>query len=322
MKTIWKIIIFIGVIAVIFLIRTYTFTPTLTPETAQVCSLLNRHNKIDWTETQHTTDSTQGQQILNQLADVISDNEIYELSKSLIPIQRAYAAYLAQTNTLLNFESLVHQHLNDAAEVELHISRNKTRNKIGDIYLQVLFSKLNYNQQEKVDSLVIFNKNNKLQFRKEALCRQAGNINFYERIREICKIEPAKENYIHLAKYKQDQDVPIFQRELKKIYSKNINYILEAVTIFPHPQFLGSLINIFDYIDNNNLPEHVNTDLLFAALLKYKEPVIFSRLQTILINNHQCYPESLQTSVFNAIMDSNSDYYIPLTYIKVKTVRQ
>lgn len=322
MKTIWKIILFIGVLFSIIMIRTFSFTPTLSDKTAELCSQIARHNKIDWTDSNLSSEKTPGLVILTNLSSVISNNEVYELSKSLIPVQRAYAAYLAQSASLLNIESLVLQHLNDAAEVELHINNTKSRNKVGDIYLDALFSKLEISQQEYIDSILIFNKNNKLNSRKNALDRQAGNFIFYERIREICKIEPAKENYIHLAKYQQEQDVTLFKRELKKIYSKNINYILEAVTIFPHPQFLPLLMDVFGYVEKEKLPEHISPNLLFEALLQYKDPTVFSKLQHVLINSENKYPESYVSAAYSAIQKTKSEYYLSLCSVKEKTVMQ
>lgn len=320
MKTIWKIILFIGVLLSIILIRTFSFTPTLSDNTAELCSKIARHNKIDWTHSNTSAEKSPGQIILEDLSSVISNNEIYELSKSLIPIHRAYAAYLANANSISDIELLILQHLNDAAEIELQIADTKSRNKVGDIYLETLFPKLGYTQQYRIDSLLIFNKNNKLHFRKEALERQAGNFVFYERIREICKLEPAKENYIHLAKYQQEQDISLLKRELKKIYSKNLNFILEAVTFFPHPQFLPLLLDVMGYVEKEKLPQHINPDLLFGALLQYKDPIIFSKLQHIIINGKGVYPESFVSAAYTAIQKNNSDYYKTLCTINGKTV--
>ncbi|MGL4806447.1 MAG: hypothetical protein ACRDD8_00140 [Bacteroidales bacterium] len=322
MKTIWKIIIFIGVLLSIIMIRTFTFTPVLSDKTSEFCSQIARHNKIDWSDSDVSSNQTPGLQILTNLSSVVTNNEICELSKSLIPVQRAYAAYLAKSNSVSNIEPLILQHLNDAAEVELQIANVKSRNKVGDIYLETLFPKLEPVQQNRIDSLLIFNRNNKLRFRKEALDRQAGNRIFYERIREICKVEPAKENYIHLAKYQQEQDVTLLKRELKKIYSKNLNYILEAVTVFPHPQFLPLLMDVFGYVEKEKLPKHINPDLLFGALLQYKDPTVFSKLQHVLINGERLYPEPFVSAAYTAIQKANSEYYLPLCTIKENTVMQ
>ncbi|RYE52216.1 MAG: hypothetical protein EOP48_16950 [Sphingobacteriales bacterium] len=148
--------------------------------------------------------------------------ELLDLTNDTNAVVRCYAfqALAARRNT--DLFSIVVQHLSDTATVHTLYGCLGSSQKAGDIFLETLkenrgngtFKQLNEKQKVTIDSLLLFDDNNRLQARDELLAKIQPLEKYYERLKQIAIEEKNKVAVVTLAKYRKKQALNLFKVRL------------------------------------------------------------------------------------------------------------
>jgi hypothetical protein len=146
--------------------------------------------------------------------------------------------------------------------------------KAGDFMLEQVYSKcgMDYNrhldpeQRATVDSLLIYEKDNRLKWRDKVLSRIEPLKRYYIGVRRLATVEKNKAAIEALSKYKKQQDIPVIKELLTD--SNNQEFGFEAVKNFPDRSFYPYLEKALkDEIKNG-----IDNDMqeLYYAIVQYK----------------------------------------------------
>lgn len=312
MKNICKIGLFLLTVIAIFMVREYMFSPTLSAEVSALTKVLTRKNQIEWNVFDPKDMTSSGYQLLHKINAVASDEEILQLTESLEPHVRVYGVILASQREAIDKRMLLLSHLKDAAEVEVRASGKSSRMKVGDFYIHFLYPCMSGKHQSSIDSMILYDKTNKLACIKDVMNRSSENGKHYLRIREIYCKEYQKDALVYLAKFQQEQDIPYILNDLKCFYSSDVNRALNAVIVFPNPVFLPVLIEMYSLLLQNKLHDSVDISLLFKALVNYELLKVYALLKNSIINSDEVFVKNNLPLLKQVISESNSSFYKPL----------
>lgn len=315
MKNIWKIVIFISVLISVVLIRECTLIPdyssALIPHTRE----LSKKNYIDWDILKASDSLTSGQELYNCMQQIATVKDICLMTTSLQPVMRVYAASMAKEYDDIGHFDILCDHLDDIAEVEVKSQHSVYRRKVGDFYVHFLYDRLTAKQKEQIDSIVIFDKTNRLEARSAAMARCSPDPRYYERIRELYYREFQKNALIYLARFRKEQDVAFIQQELSRFYNPNINEALAAVYEFPQPLFLQPLLDLYALLLEDKLNKSIDPLLLFKALMSYESIKVYAVLKKSIQNADHHFINNYGDDFRNALLDVNSSFFVPLNQV-------
>lgn len=312
MKNIWKIVIFVSVLITVVLIRECTLIPDYSSSLIPYTSKISKKNYIDWDILHSTELLTDGKSLFDGMQKYATEKDIQLMTNSLQPVMRVYAACLAKENDKVHHYEILCDHLNDIAEVEVRFLQSAYRKKVGDFYMLFLYDHLSPSQKQQVDSIILFDKTNKLDARTTVMERLSPDPRYYTRIRELYSKEYQKNALVFLARFRNQQDVDFIQHELTRFYNPNMNEALAAVCEYPAPLFLPSLFDLYTLFLDEKLSSAVDSELLFRALMSYESIKVYALLKNTIRNADSVFIRNNEVKFLRALSQMNSTFYSPL----------
>lgn len=195
--------------------------------------------------------------------------------------QNCYSFEALATRKDSNIYSVLIKHLTDTAIIPTFQGCLISSLSVGDYFLEVVTPqhvnldayKLTEIERKKIDSIIIFGKNVKLNAKSEVLKKIKPEPHYYNRIREILINEKDDNALIALSKFQQQQDKEFI---IERLTSNNQNiqyYGLQAVKYFPDSAFFTYLSAIHsDEIKKSTGFNHSLIRVLYLAIVQYKNP--------------------------------------------------
>jgi hypothetical protein len=188
----------------------------------------------------------------DQLKTHASKEELIELTDHPNGAVRCYAFWALSYDQHTNLLPIVLKHINDDESVETQFGCIGSRTKVGDFFIDIVtplhldqnLKKLGPEQLAELDSILIFTANN-LNARLRAIGAAKPAEKWYPRIRELIVKEDIQMALVALAKYQKTEDIELILKNKEKSKSNAgvYWYTYEAISEFPHPDFLPFLEN-------------------------------------------------------------------------------
>jgi len=203
-------------------------------------------------------------------------DELRQLASHSNPVVRCYSFQaLAERKDSMTFEILLN-HLSDNAYVNTFQGCVQSETIVGDFFLGVVSNSRYPNpdgyaltglQQQKIDSLLIFEPKIRLYARERLLRDIKPRDTYHQRIRELVVMENLPTAAIALARFKDERDVEIikslFEDEDKEYFA------IYATREFPHNDLYPQLVRIFEREWDKKTYNYSKWRMLFQALAQY-----------------------------------------------------
>lgn len=208
-----------------------------------------------------------------------TDEELIKLTNHENSTVKCYSFQaLAERNNPKTFDILLN-HLKNNDIVETFQGCMMGRQSVGDFFIDVLTSnyisvntyKLNEEQKNTVDSILLFDDEVQLVAKLYLLESIEPKEHFYNRIKEIYNRENNKSALIAISKYRKENDKELIAKYLTKKKTNDQYYGLRAVRNFPDPYFFPYLKKIQQ--QEINKPSGYNYSLirmLYLTTVQYK----------------------------------------------------
>jgi hypothetical protein len=220
-----------------------------------------------------------------------TETELLKLVNNENAVVRCYAFQaLAGRNRNALFPVAL-QHLSDTTEVDTIFGCEGGSQKVGDFFLETVignqgngtFNQLTKKQKETIDSLLIFERKNKLVARDALLSEVFPSQKYYRRIRQMATEENNKMAVVALSKYKNQQDKLLIEQLLKA--ANNQTYGFAAVANFPDRSFFPILQQTLkNEVTKGSHGNDERLQLLYEAMVQYKDSSSRQLLQWALYN--------------------------------------
>ena len=207
-----------------------------------------------------------------------TDKELLTLTNDTNAVVRCYAFQALAARRTTDLFSIVVQHLSDTAAVYTLYGCLGGSQKAGDFFLEIIteirgngkFHQLNEAQKATIDSLLLFDSDNKLDARDKMLSEIEPIEKYYTRIRQIATEENNKVAVVALSKYRKQQDKPLIEQFLKDPNSQR--YGFAAVRNFPDASFFPVLQQaLSNDVTKDNGGNDERLQLLYQAIVQYKD---------------------------------------------------
>ncbi|MBI1183267.1 hypothetical protein GC194_03275 [bacterium] len=213
------------------------------------------------------------------LKEKATNEELIALTDHTNGAVRCYSFQALATRKNINVYSILIRHLYDTALVTIFQGCLLGSETIGDYFLKVVTDpyndgetcKLNEIERQKVDSILIFDKNIKLSARSDVLKILYPDEKYYKRVREIVTVE--KDNYglIALSRYQNQNDKDIIIERLISNKPKVQYYGLLAVKHFPDSSFFTYIVKIHSVEIEKSTSMYIPLlRILYQAIVQYK----------------------------------------------------
>lgn len=259
------------------------------------------------------------------LKSVASINDLIALTDYKNPVVRCYAFYALAEQKYKNIYPLLLKHLYDTDIVNTESGCCGERKKVGDIYYEKVCplesgsdTLITIQQIHQIDSILLFDKRINLEARAQLLRNLHPDIKYYNRIHEILIINRVPEAVLVLARYKNQNDIPLIKQCL---YNESTQYFaIYGVREFPDTAFYSVLTNMFAKNWNNDRRIYFEWRILLQALAKYPTDNTVNLFKKSLENNDRfivgdnkvClaialkkYPNKLFEPLINKVKDAD-----------------
>lgn len=203
-----------------------------------------------------------------------TDQELIALTDDTNAVVRCYAFQALAEKNYVDVYPIVICHLSDTATVRTYNGCLIGSKKAGDLMLDEVYSKcgqdgnrhLDPGQRAVVDSLLIYENDNRLEKRNMVLSGIEPLKCYYKGVRRLAIVEKNKAAVVALSKYRKKNDIPIIKEFLNDPASQKFGFA--AVKNFPDPSFYPYLEKALkDEIKNDN---ENDVQELYYAIVQYK----------------------------------------------------
>lgn len=213
------------------------------------------------------------------LKEKATNEELIALTDHNNGVVRCYSFQALATRKDINvFPNLI-KHLTDTATITTFQGCIISSQSVGDYFLEVVTPqyidleayKLTDFERQKVDSILIFDKNIRLSAKSEILRRLKPEEKYYKRVREIVIEENDDNGLIALSKFQNQQDKEFIIERLNSKKTDIQYYGLQAVKYFPDSSFFPHLESIHSV--EIKKPTGFNYPMirtLYQAIVQYK----------------------------------------------------
>lgn len=179
------------------------------------------------------------------LKNTATDEELKILAEDTNAVVRCYS-FMALTNRkTIDIMPILIKHLYDNTIFKIHEDCSMGNQLTGDYFLNIVTSnyldsngyKLTDKEKMEVDSILIFDKNIRIEAKNKMLLKINSDEKYYERIREIVQSENNRIGLICLSKFRKQQDKQIIIEKLLSTDKDNKYYALLAVRNFSDTAF-------------------------------------------------------------------------------------
>lgn len=197
---------------------------------------------------------------------------------------------LAKIKSSQVFPILV-KHLSDTANVTTYSGCIMSTEMLGDYLIDVVFTtpidsgtyQLNTRERAIIDSILLFDKSIKLSARTFLLLDIDIDDIYYDRIREIATEGKERFALPILAKYKRKADKQLIVDKLLSTDKEDWYYGLMAVRNYPDPDFLPSVIKLYDFEMTHEKGLTIpGIKMLYQALVQYRNEISRELIQKTL----------------------------------------
>jgi hypothetical protein len=223
------------------------------------------------------------------LCSKATDKELLTLTKDTNAVVRCYAFQALAERSRTRLFPVIVQHLSDTTTIHTLYGCLGGSQRAGDFFLEIIrenkdtgtFNLLSEKERVIIDSLLLFNSNNRLQARDELLAEIQPLERYYERLKQIAIEEKSKVAVVALAKYRKQQDKPLIAELLQE--KNNQFYGFAAVVNFPDRSFFPILKQtLTNEVTKNNGGNDRRIQLLYQAIVQYKDQTSRQLLQSVL----------------------------------------
>lgn len=186
------------------------------------------------------------------LCKTASRDELSTLTDHNNPVVRCYAfRALARRKDSAVFSILL-AHLHDTAKVTIQSGCIVRSQIIADYLIDIVTPeyidreayKLKRRERNKLNSLMLYDKNIVLAKKNDLLTDMKPRAQYYNRVREIILTEQSDVSILALSRYKNENDIGIINTALEK--KKDLYYPVYAAREFPSVTFYPRLVQIFE----------------------------------------------------------------------------
>lgn len=211
-------------------------------------------------------------------------SELIDLTNHRNPTVRCYAFWALAENHAVDLYPIILNHINDNELVETLFGCIGGIERVGDFFINVVTNwytstKLDLAQFAMLDSILIYTSNDLSA--KSAAIRRIGLIEpHYAQIRELVIRNNDQAALVALAKYQKEQDIGLIfnNRADDHLDEDGFFHTYEAISYFPHPQFLPLLEkNLLETLDNDHYSSEWRK--LYKAIASYKNDKAVELLQ-------------------------------------------
>ncbi|MBI5778276.1 MAG: hypothetical protein HZA49_02315 [Planctomycetes bacterium] len=237
----------------------------------------------------------------------ISNNKLKELTKHPNAVVRCCAIQALSAKDKINLLPLILEHLDDTTTVTTFFGCIRDKQKVGDLFIDMSWNKLDKKQCEKLIHTLLFTPN-ELNAASWVLLVVEPKEGYYPRIKELVAKNQYQTAIVALAKFKREQDLKTILDNQKN----SLLYTYGAIYYFPHPFFMGFL--------KEQLPKHLAEERWDQEIRQYYKAVaayqntgsldILRAPLTQLIPMRQYHIDF----VFEAVSEYQIDLYDPLLF--------
>jgi hypothetical protein len=211
-----------------------------------------------------------------KLREIASKDELLQLINHPNGVVKCYAFWALSLDTSVDLFPILIDHMDDYQIVNTQFGCIGSEVMVGDFFIQNAASRhVDLESQKndsisflKLDSILIYS-NSKLYAKSYAISRAKPNKLLYPRIREIVVKENDPNALVPLAKYNQQEDIPLILKSKSADNDDGYYYIYKAIQEFPHSDFMPLLEkNLNKTLDDT----HFSTEWreLYTAIAIYK----------------------------------------------------
>jgi hypothetical protein len=209
------------------------------------------------------------------LRSMATDKELLALTSDTNTVVRCYAFQALVERNTIDLFPVVLRHLSDTAAVHTLYGCLGGSQKVGDFILGKISARssqdgyyvMNMSQRNIVDSLLLYENDNRLEAREKLLIKMEPLKKYYIPVRRLVTEGCNKTAIVALSKYREQQDIHLIKELLKDPNSQELGF--GAVTNFPHRSFYPFLEKALkDKIENSR---EGGLQELYYALVQYKD---------------------------------------------------
>lgn len=265
-KKLFNIIAFIPALA--FLPLNACQAQKVRPAINVICDKMAAHNVLESKYVGVGGVIAQQWKLYETLSKDATTAELIRLTDHKNGVVRGYSFQALADRKGVDLMPVIRRHLHDIDEIQTLTGCLGGTQFVGDYFLSVVGEDhLNPRQQAQIDSILIFDRDMKLQAKYSLLGSIKPKKSYYSRIQEIAMTETRPEAYLALARYQNPKDVlflqSLFKRESAEYYG------IYAVREFPHASFYPILQKVFEKEWGKQLFDHPKWRILYQALAKY-----------------------------------------------------
>ena len=249
-------------------------------------------------------------------------DELVELTNYPNSVVRCYAIWALYYDSSANLFPIIIRHLNDTTSIKTQFGCIGSREKVGDFFINVVtpqyidldLKKLSDSELIALDSILVYTPNT-LYAREKAIGRVKPNENLYLKVRELVIKENNQSALVTLAKFQQEQDIPlILKNNTGNKSDDDFFYTYKAISEFPNPAFLPLLKrNLNATLDDTHYDNEWSE--LYRAIASYKNDTALNLLKIPFTHiKHQEIREYHMEYVFGAVQSFYSSLYDELLW--------
>ncbi|PSK91110.1 hypothetical protein [Taibaiella chishuiensis] len=254
--------------------------------TQQIVSAIQEENQLLG---EHISiDATRPEQYdrFEKLKRVASVAELRALTLHPSGVVRCYAFWALADNGFRDLLPMVYAHMNDTAKVVALFGCVMTSPKVGDVFIEIVRPGFLSDERQVLDSVqyaqldsVLLYTPSKLASREIRLYYAPPVPALYPAIRSCVAVEHNPMAVAPLSRYKRAADVPlILASEAGNETGEGFNFVYEAISNFPHPDFFPLLKKNLEQTltRHNSLPEW---EQFYKAIAAYQNKAAYALLE-------------------------------------------
>jgi hypothetical protein len=302
-------------------------TAKIRPSIIRLAKAMARYNQIDSQGIGESGFESEQWDRFDKLCKMATNADLRQLTDYPNAVVRCYAFHaIALRNDPAIFSILVH-HLKDSTLAKTLSADIGGSDSVADYFVDVVTPnyidlkayKLNKDQKEKLDSILLFDKTISSGAKNDMLRQLKPNERYYQRVKEIAETENKGEGLIALSKYRKLNDTSLIINYLKR--PKQIYYALYAAREFPAAAFFNRLVQIFEENWAQKSYDYSAWRLLYQALAQYPRPQTLALFERTLNAEDYFRRQTLGVNLFVALSKYPSHYFENIkTQIKLDAV--
>jgi hypothetical protein len=264
-----------------------------------------------------------------KLCDSGTTLELRALTNYSNPAVRCYSFHALAIRKDTSIFSILLKHLLDTAQITVQNYDVIYPEMTGDYFIRIVTSeyidskayKLNPDQRQKLDSILLYNKKVILNAKENLLSVIKPNTKYYGRIREIALKENNSVAVLALSRFRDRKDISIINKYLTG--SNPGYYTVYAVREFPDNEFYPGLVQVFEKEWKDKLYDFRLWRMIYQALAQYPTAKTISLFERTIKTKDKYRYQTLGVYLVIAIKKYPSNLFLPIeSNIRLEKDRQ